>query len=42
MSNELIQREMKIVQGTIESALYSLKNKVSLKYSWRNSSCFFK
>tara|TARA_B100000927_G_scaffold275405_1_gene255356 strand:+ start:1281 stop:2183 length:903 start_codon:yes stop_codon:yes gene_type:complete len=30
MSNELIEREMKIVQGTIESALYSLKEKVSL------------
>tara|TARA_B100000900_G_scaffold265733_1_gene226738 strand:+ start:3745 stop:4647 length:903 start_codon:yes stop_codon:yes gene_type:complete len=30
MSSELINREMKIVQGTIESALYSLKNKVSL------------
>ena len=30
MSNKLIEREMKIVQGTIESSLNSLKNKVSL------------
>ena len=30
MSNELIQREMKIVQGTIESALNALKYKISL------------